>query len=267
MARFSSGNVTCPAAPTSEAPVPIVGSLTSRHLITWIALGLTALTLAISLLNIFRHLFRYSCPAEQRHIVRILFTPVVFSVLSLLSIILYSGAKYLLPVQVIYENFALAAVFLLLVNYIAPDEHIRAAYFEQLGSPPKKGETQPGGGGFAWFKRIWIAIFLNAVAGAILGIAEVASQAAGTYCETSNNVHFAHIWIRILTTAFLAMAVLGILRFAKRFGKDMAGRKLVLKLVSFKAIVFLSTVQTVSPVCLKLRYVQRERTNDCCYSS
>ena len=242
---FHSSNTTCPAAPTSEAPNPFLGSLTFQHLITWVVLGFTGLTVAISLVTIFRHLFHYTYPTEQRQIVRIVFTPVVFSALSIFSIISYSASKYLLPIQEVYENFALASLFLLFVNYVSPDPHTRGPFFEQLGSPPKKGEAVSSGSRFAWFKKIWISIFLNAVAGAILGVVEIASQAAGTYCETSNNIHFAHIWIRILSTGLLTLAVVGTLRFYGRFKQDMAAHKPLLKLVSFKTIVFVNTIQTV----------------------
>ena len=74
----------------------------------------------------------------------------------------------------------------------------------------------------------------------------VITLATGVYCETSNSIHFAHIWIQILELITVIMAVVTLLRFYKRVKSERVIRRPLGKLISFKAIVFVGTIQNVS---------------------
>lgn len=139
------GNGTCPL-PKDEASLllagdPVLGSLTFQHLILLISIGCAGATTVISLFLILKHLHRYREPKQQRQVIRIIFTPVVFAVLSVLCILDYNAAIYIIPLRDLYETFALASIFILAVQYVAPDEATRDAYFSNLENRKKRGST------------------------------------------------------------------------------------------------------------------------------
>jgi hypothetical protein len=158
------GNATCPL-PKDEADLklvgePIVGSLTFQHIILLISIGCAGASAALSLWLILKHLHRYTQPMQQRQIIRIIFTPVVFAVLSALAILDYNAAIYLIPLRDLYETFALASLFLLFTAYVAPDEDTRDSFFFNLEYRKKRGsmfsrskayDVIPGGC-LNWFK-------------------------------------------------------------------------------------------------------------------
>jgi hypothetical protein len=142
--RFGShGNSTCPL-PKDEASLllvgkPVVGNLTFQHLILLISIGCAGTTAVLALWLIVKHLHRYTQPRQQRQIIRIIATPVVFAVMSTLAILDYGAANYLIPVRDLYETFALASLFLLFIEYVTPDEDSREAYFSNLENRKKRG--------------------------------------------------------------------------------------------------------------------------------
>ena len=158
------GNATCPL-PKDEADLklvgePIVGSLTFQHIILLISIGCAGASAAMSLWLILKHLHRYTQPMQQRQIIRIIFTPVVFAVLSALAILDYDAAIYLIPLRDLYETFALASLFLLFTEYVAPGADTREAFFFNLENRKKRGsmfsrskeyDVIPGGC-LTWFK-------------------------------------------------------------------------------------------------------------------
>ena len=236
-----SGNHTCPL-PSNEADLhikaePIVGSLTFQHLAAIIAAGCTGITLFLSLWLIIKHLHRYTFPSQQRQIIRIIFTPVIFAVFSLLSIIFYDAAPYLTPITDLYEVFALAAIFILFSDYVTPDNTTsqRFSYFNSLPAPNARYQTK------------FITVFTNVVINIICFIAEEASLAAGTYCATSLKPYFANLWITIITNVSITVAVLAVLNLYKRLKPipDFSQHKPLLKLISFKLIVFLNFIQGI----------------------
>ena len=146
----SSSTVTCPVEGSTQGGVPIAGSLTLQHIMLICRGACTALTLALSLSLILKHISRYSNPLEQRQIVRLVFTPVVFAVKNLLGIAFYSASIYITPVADLYEAFALAALLMLYVFYVAPDRSQHDQFFAMTQNRGRKGEVTPSGS-FNWF--------------------------------------------------------------------------------------------------------------------
>ena len=133
---------TCPPAPSSAATGDIiVGSWTFRHLLVLIACICTAITVLLSTVLVISHLRRYKVPREQRQIIRILWTPVVFAVVAIISIGDYRVGPYLAPFANLYEFFVLASLFLLFVNNIAPDSPFE--YFSNFENSKQLGHETP----------------------------------------------------------------------------------------------------------------------------
>jgi len=140
-------NATCPTShdqngmPNVEEP--IIGSLKFQTLLLYISAGLTGVTALLCLLLAFRHLACYIRPREQRQILRIAFLPVVFTALSCLSVYSYEASQYLGPARDLYEPVALAAIFLLFVEFAAPDLDTRERYFYELENKvPAEGQSR-----------------------------------------------------------------------------------------------------------------------------
>ena len=147
----SDSSPTCPVEGNNDVGVPIAGSLTFQHVILIAAGACTAITFALSLSLIVKHLHRYTVPAEQRQIIRMVFTPVVFAIFNLLSIAFYSAAIYLAPVADLYEAFALASVLALFVHYVAPDTSQHDNFFAHTEQKTRKGEVISNES-LGWFK-------------------------------------------------------------------------------------------------------------------
>lgn len=245
MAIFSS-TTGCPA-PDTDGDVlvgqPVVGNMTSHTLMTILAGAAAAVTLLISVFLIWKHLHRYTEPRQQRQIVRILFTPFVYAVFSFLSVLDYNAAKFLSPVATIYEGFALASLFLLFVEYLVPNGTWadRRQYFNKA-QDPKSGQTS-----LAFYQRTHMLVFLFVIVNTVMSIVEIGSQATGDYCQTSLSPRFAHFWVLVVRNVAVVVAVMSILNFYKRFNSvaEFKAHKPILKLISFKLIVFINFVQTI----------------------
>lgn len=143
----STSTATCPANPaTANVTAEVVaGSLTFQQLILIISGAALAITLLISLFSIVRQLRYYARPKEQRQIIRIVFTPVLFSILSTICIASYPASLYISPLQNLYEAFGIASLFMLFVHYVCPDPRAYNKFFGDLENTDKQGAIIPGG--------------------------------------------------------------------------------------------------------------------------
>ena len=64
-------------------------------------------TTAISLSLIILHLRRYRAPKEQRQIIRIVFSVIIYSLVAFFEIFSYDIAQYIDPLGDVYEAFGL----------------------------------------------------------------------------------------------------------------------------------------------------------------
>ncbi|OJD38123.1 uncharacterized protein BKCO1_500068 [Diplodia corticola] len=230
-------NTTCPAPISDVDGQPLDIGITTQWLLTYISIPCIAITTIACLYLIFKHLHRYSRPAEQRQIVRLIWTPVVYSVFSLLGLLFYDAYEYIEPLPELYEAFALACLFVLFVHY-GRNPTVRESGFT-------RSQTRNEFQSIADIKKTWIMVFQYPVVKTILIIAQEASTATGTYCAASNSIHFGHIWITLISNISLVACFLTIVRFYTANKHLMAVHKPLAKLLSFKLIVFVIFLQTL----------------------
>ena len=209
--------------PTLTSPnieKPLLGSTTFQDLSIYISGGISILTLVAALSLMLRHLFCYTRPREQRQIIRIVFGPALFSILSFFSIWSYPDSLFLEPAQDLYEPVTLAGIFLLFTEFADPNEQTRESYFAQLENRKKRGgrfsfkkgyDILPGGCS-RWYhvghrgsslvqnradikQSKYVAIFWYFIASVVIRIVEEATQADGRYCSSSFSPEFAHVWV------------------------------------------------------------------------
>ena len=115
---------------------------------------------------------------EQRQIVRIILTPIVFSICNLIGILNYDAAGYSKPVAELFEAIPLIGVFLLFIAFAvsasASSSSAVNAYFEDLprrrmfGKKKLKHEF----GSLRWFYLHYILVFQILPSRVALTIAE-----------------------------------------------------------------------------------------------
>ena len=201
----------------------------------------TAITLIICLSLIALHLRRYRSPKEQRQIIRIVLAPFVFALVSFFEVYSYKAAPYIDPLSDLYEAFGLCALFLLYMQYAAPGGTFDDATFDAVKNA-HEGERLD----FDWPRITWIMVFQFPVTELVAVIIQEATEAAGAYCVQSLSPRFGHLWVTIISSLGVGLAVVSILRFYGRMKNRMKVRRGLAKLVCFKLIVFLRFIQTVS---------------------
>ncbi|KAF4627472.1 hypothetical protein G7Y89_g10686 [Cudoniella acicularis] len=173
---------TCPKVTLADPPqVPIVNNFSFHQIMVIVSGSCMALSFLLSFYLIMRHATHYSMPKEQKQIIRIIFVIPVFAVMSFLSVAFNDAAIYLKPVGGAYEAFALAAFFLMMCAFVHEDETERQAFITASGVAKQ-------------YMSATVGVFQFPVMMLIIMIATDITVATGSYCETSNNIHFAHIW-------------------------------------------------------------------------
>lgn len=66
--------------------------------------------------------------------------------------------QYIQPIGSIYEAFTVAALFILVLEWVVPDGMDRERYFDNLELRNRRGQVQPGGS-LKWFQvRVYFAM-------------------------------------------------------------------------------------------------------------
>ncbi|KAL2010382.1 hypothetical protein VTN00DRAFT_6189 [Thermoascus crustaceus] len=234
------------------------GGMTFHNLGLIICAAFAITAIGVSVVLIMCHATHYSLPREQRHIIRILFMVPVYSTVAWLSFYYYRHAVYFEVMGNCYEAFTISAFFTLLCHYIAPDLHSQKEYFR--GIKPKKwlwpvnwlerfwgGETGPWRtprSGLTWFNIIWTGVFQYCLVRVLMTIVSVATQTVDLYCEESLNPAFSHIWVLVIESICVSIAMYCLVQFYVQLKDDISQYQPFLKIVSIKLVIFLSFWQT-----------------------
>lgn len=126
--------------------------VTAQMLFFYIGVICLIITFLSALFLIWRHLRRYLVPSQQKHIVRIIALPPMFCAISVLSIYFDKDAIYLIPIMDVYEAFCVAGLFMLLVDFVTPQEN-GSIYQVMLETPMKNKQGGTiAGGSLPWFR-------------------------------------------------------------------------------------------------------------------
>lgn len=193
------------------------------------------------------HLYNYRAPKEQRQIVKIIFAPFVFALVSLAQILSYPAARYIDPISSAYEAVCLCALFLLYVQFAAPKGTFGEELFEAVRAAQETPAKDDGNGRRSnWPKTTWIAVFQYPIVELIAIIVLEATEATGTYCSSSLRPRYGHFWASVIHSVGLVVAVVSLVRFYSQMKTRMRARRGLAKLACFKAMVALRFLQTVS---------------------
>ncbi|KDN47354.1 DUF300-domain-containing protein [Tilletiaria anomala UBC 951] len=242
-------NFTCPADPVMpKDPVPFIsnGNINFKaHDVGWlVTIFFTLVATFASFWLIFKHLTYYTCPLQQRHIVRMLFMVPIYAIVSCFSYLFYQEAIYYQTIRDCYEAVVITSFFYLFLQYLGDTRAEQHAVFKQvklkkwmwpmgwLKAKPKTGL------GFLWVMKICILQY--AVIRPVCTLAAVGLQYFGLYCLNSFMPWFGHVWISAAISISVSVAMFCILQFYMPLKKELAPYQPVLKFLAVKSTVFLT---------------------------
>ncbi|RVX67899.1 hypothetical protein B0A52_08504 [Exophiala mesophila] len=205
-----------------------------------------------------RHATHFSKPNEQTKILKICALIPIEAFLNFISIVEPNAYVYLDPWIDVFQAWALGSFFLLMCEFVSPSAQFRDVFFAAFKVPQRRRNRDPGLGGLEWYRKQWFAVFQYLLISIGVAIATDITQAINKYCLESNSIHFAQLWLSIISNISVAIALTSVLRFYGALKKDLKHHKPLAKLVAFKLIIFLSFVQSIIFQILRSQSVLNE---------
>ncbi|CAO1625416.1 unnamed protein product [Parajaminaea phylloscopi] len=244
-------NSTCPVETKARDPVPFIvdGKLNFKaHDVGWIISG--AFTLVASIASfwlIWKHLTYYTCPQQQRHIVRMLFMVPIYAIVSWMSYLFYSEALYYETIRDCYEAVVITSFFYLLLQYVGDTRAEQHAVFRNIKLkkwfwPLGPWKYRPDGLHFLWLMKICILQY--ALVRPICTIVAVVLQYFNLYCLNSWMPYFGHVWIAVAISLSVTVAMYCIVQFYIPIEKELKPYSPILKFLAVKSVVFLTFWQS-----------------------
>ncbi|KAK1721209.1 organic solute transporter Ostalpha-domain-containing protein [Colletotrichum acutatum] len=236
---------TCPHISLAEdASQPLFGTM-SFYTFNMILSGSFA---AASCLIIFTlmilHATHLSKSNEQIKILRISLIIPFWSIISFLSICFPTAEVYLHPWLEFVQSICLATFFLLLCEFVSPSEQHRDVFFAGMTVKNKKAANGEENG-LQWYRKMWFAVFQYPVVALLVAILTAITQAAGVYCEFESKVHFARLWLQIIGTASLTIALMTVIRFFMQLRTKLSHHQPLAKFFAFKLVVTLTFLENI----------------------
>ena len=151
----STDDIECPRPRPNEvgtgAPLFGDGSINLHQFMVYVSAGCSIVTIISCVVLSWFHIHRYTAPQEQRQILRIVNLPVMYTIFNFLALTFTLDYMYIEPIGQIYEAFTVAALFFLVLEWVAPDGTDRESYFNNLELRDRRGNPQPGGS-LKWFQ-------------------------------------------------------------------------------------------------------------------
>ncbi|ROV95694.1 hypothetical protein VMCG_07601 [Cytospora schulzeri] len=214
-------------------------------------------TLLSLFILMFRHATHFSRPNEQLNIMRICCYLPIFAIGCFLEVSFPNAYMYINPWLDVVQAIALCNFFLLMCHFVSPSDSQRELFFAGLKVPQKKRRGGRRGGrrgrgrggdmepevekepinGLEWYRKRWLLIFQYPLVQALVSIFTAITESQGVYCLVSSKSYFAHLWLDIVHTISLTLAVLSCLGMYSLLKTQLAHHKPLAKLAAFKLLV------------------------------
>lgn len=221
---------------------------------------ITGACAAFTLLSMFtlmaRHATHLSRPNEQLNVLRICAYLPILAIGSFIQVAAPGSFVYLTPWLDFAQAIALCNFFLLMCQFVSPSDGQREMFFAGLQAPSRRrgrgnrqGQNGPANG-LHWYRRMWLMIFQYPFIQLLISVVTDITEAKAVYCLTSSSSHFAHLWLNLVHSISLPMAVLSCLRLCTALKKQLAHHKPLAKLFAFKLLVGLTFIVQVSTISI-----------------
>ncbi|SJX64304.1 uncharacterized protein SRS1_14952 [Sporisorium reilianum f. sp. reilianum] len=243
-------NMTCPTIPDKPSdPKPFFanGQIDFKaHDVGWLVCGIMALIATISSSwLIWKHLTYYTCPQQQRHIVRLLIMVPIYAIVSFMSYLFYEQALYYQTIRDCYEAVLVTSFFYLILAYTGDTRAEQHAVFRNIDVgdrfwvwPLGRWKYRPEGLHFLWLMKICVLQY--ALVRPLCTFVAVGTQYFGYYCLHSWMPWFTHVWCALLISISVTVAMYCLIQLYMPVRKLVDPYKPVLKFLSIKTIVFLT---------------------------
>ncbi|KAF8637178.1 hypothetical protein AX17_002991 [Amanita inopinata Kibby_2008] len=221
------------------------------HRIGWVIAGSCACaTVAISSYTVLQHCRNYTERDQQRQILRILYMPPIYAIISFFSYRYFREYTYYSFIQIAYEAVTLSAFMLLLIEYVAStaSEHRPE---NALARKDKRPLPLPF---CCWRYRPTKAYFMYTIKWSVLqyvvirplgSLAGIVCEQLGVLCEGAGfNWRYANVWIEGVNFVSISVALYGLLVFYGLMKEELAGRRPMAKFLAIKLIVMFTFYQT-----------------------
>lgn len=221
------------------------------HKIGWVVSGAcAAATVVISLVSILQHCLNYRVRGEQRQILRILYMPPVYAVISFFSYRFFRSYTYYDLIESAYESVTLSAFLLLLIEYVAA-----TATGHDIGNAISRKDKSPLPLPFCcWRYRPTKAYFMYTLKWSVLqyviirpalSIIGIICQRAGVLCESGSwSLHTAKAYITVIDAISITIALYGLILFYGLTKNELKGKRPLAKFLSIKLIVMFTFYQS-----------------------
>ncbi|KAH9850854.1 DUF300-domain-containing protein [Lenzites betulinus] len=222
------------------------------HRIGWLIAGVcAAVTLVLTVINVSFHCKHYTNRGEQRQIIRILYMPMVYAIISFFSYRFFRSYTYYDLIETAYESVTLSAFLLLLIEFVAAtavehnvDNAISRKDKEAMPLPFCCWRYRPTKAYFMYTVK-W-SVLQYVILRPLLSIAGIICQHYGVLCESGPwSFKTAHAYITVIDGVSITVALYGLLIFYGLTKDELKGRKPLSKFLSIKLIVMFTFYQSL----------------------
>ncbi|KAL4248976.1 Organic solute transporter Ostalpha-domain-containing protein [Abortiporus biennis] len=221
------------------------------HKIGWVISGsCAAATVVISLVTILMHATHYTNRGQQRQILRILYMPPVYAVISFFSYRFFRSYTYYDLIETAYESITLSAFMLLLIDFVAStaahhdvDNAIARKDKRPLPLPFCFLRYRPTKAYFMYTLK-W-SVLQYVIIRPVLSIVGIIAQRKGVLCESGSwSLHTAKAYITVIDAISITIALYGLVVFYGLTKDELKGKQPLAKFLSIKLIVMFTFYQS-----------------------
>ncbi|KAG9099097.1 hypothetical protein FRC06_005657 [Ceratobasidium sp. 370] len=219
------------------------------HRIGWAVSGAFALAaVLITIVSVSRHARNYHVPKEQRQIIRILYMPLVYAIVSWFSYRFFRAYTYYSFAVVVYEAFTISAFLLLIIQYVANTSSGKTAE----GALERKDKKKLPLPFCCWRYRPTKAYFMYTIKWSVLqyviirpavSITGIICEALHVLCQSSWSYKHPSVYLSAVDFVSISIALYGLILFYGLTKDELVGRRPLAKFLTIKLIVMATFYQ------------------------
>lgn len=218
------------------------------HDYAWIAAAIcTFIACVLSFYLIYKHCINYTSPNEQKFIIRLLLMVPIYALDSFVSFRLYYISVYFDLARDCYEAFVIQNFFCLMLEYQGGYHKIKESFAQRdnvkLVFPLNFITVKPKRGLLRTLNRLTLQYVIIEP---LLSIVALILQSVSLYCHGNWNFSRGYIYITAILFVSVTLAMYALIMFFAITKKEMEEHKPFPKLLSVKAVIFLSFWQSIA---------------------
>ncbi|EJT98287.1 DUF300-domain-containing protein [Dacryopinax primogenitus] len=219
------------------------------HRIGWVVAGsFTAVTTLVTIISVWSHCRNYTLPRHQRQIIRILYMPMVYAIISFFSYRFFRAYTYYSLIESTYEALVIAAFLLLLIQFVADKtptldakEALQKKSKQKLPLPFCCIRYRPTKPYFMYTLKY--SVLQYCFVRPALTIAGIIAEKNGRLCQGSWSPAFASVYIDAIDFVSITIALYALIIFYMLTHDELKDKRPLWKFLSIKLIVFFTFFQ------------------------